>query len=664
MAKEPNYENSIISIKFAQAEQPKFVEKKGGYRYVEFGQNNNYPEYLLSLFNESPKHGAIIKSKAKYVFGKGFKNIPPDRLANSSGETWNSVGKKAILDDEIYAGYYLQIIYNRAGKIKDVFHIEFYKVRTNKAGNKFYVKNDWSDSRETVRTYPGFDGVYDPENPTKILFYKQYNPKGDVYPIPNYMQALNYIESDVQIGRHILGNAKDGFVSSLLVNMNHGEPKTEEAKADLEKRMKKKFAGSEGDRVMISFNKSKDNGVTIDALPPSMLTKEDFTPVNQLIQQEIYAGHEVTSPILFGIKTEGQLGGRTEIQEAYEIFNNTYVNERQQAHEELFSRLFKLADVPVPAEIIPVEPLGFTLKDELLLKVMPREYFLDKMGVDQKYYQIPAAEGTAAAPAQGAPGEMANDNIKNLTGRQHQQVMRIVRQFLSGKMTKPQAALMLKSGFQFTDEDVNTFLGLDNEKFASQDEIDFALLDQFAQVGESKDLFDILDSKLARESEYFADVAELNQLESNILNLIRKDKRITAEVIAKTLDISKSVVAKAMSNMQASGVLSEVQVSVGEDTVIERTATDIDVLKPPATTTDILLRYSYEGPKDDRNRPFCAKMMELNRVYSRADIELISERLGYSVWDRRGGWFTQPDGTHRPYCRHQWFAFTVTRKKS
>jgi hypothetical protein len=51
------------------------------------------------------------------------------------------------------------------------------------------------------------------------------------------------------------------------------------------------------------------------------------------------------------------------------------------------------------------------------------------------------------------------------------------------------------------------------------------------------------------------------------------------------------------------------------------------------------------------------------KLWSRADIENISERLGYSVWDRRGGWFTEPDGTHRPYCRHRWDVKIVTRKK-
>ena len=44
--------------------------------------------------------------------------------------------------------------------------------------------------------------------------------------------------------------------------------------------------------------------------------------------------------------------------------------------------------------------------------------------------------------------------------------------------------------------------------------------------------------------------------------------------------------------------------------------------------------------------------MELNRLYTRYDIEQISQRLGYSVWDRKGG----------DDCRHRWVSQIVVKK--
>ena len=79
-------------------------------------------------------------------------------------------------------------------------------------------------------------------------------------------------------------------------------------------------------------------------------------------------------------------------------------------------------------------------------------------------------------------------------------------------------------------------------------------------------------------------------------------------------------------------------------------------------TTEISVRYAYEWnedvPIEERDtdnfesRPFCKMLISLGRVYSRSDIETMSARLGYSVWDRCGG-----DG-----CRHRWVSVVVTKK--
>jgi hypothetical protein len=79
-------------------------------------------------------------------------------------------------------------------------------------------------------------------------------------------------------------------------------------------------------------------------------------------------------------------------------------------------------------------------------------------------------------------------------------------------------------------------------------------------------------------------------------------------------------------------------------------------------STQVTIKYSYEWredvPLNERDteehpsRPFCKKMMELQRLYSRADIETISQRLGYSVFDRCGG----------DDCRHIWKSNIVVKK--
>ena len=652
----------LINIQFDQAQQPRFEEKKGK-NYVEFGAKNNYPNYLIELYGESPKHGAIVKGKVNYIFGKGFEGV--EQKANSQGETWNQIMKRSILDDELQGGYYLQIIYNALGKIKDVFHIEFQKVRVSKDLKTFYVKNDWtaSDFKEKAREYPAFN-PNDPSGP-QIFFVKQYNPKSDVYPLPSYFQGLNYIESDIQVSRHILGNAKHNFVATKLINFNNGLPQEEEQE-EVETDLKRKFANHDGDRVVIAFNPSRENAVDIVNLGETSLTKEDFTNVNNLIMQEIFSCHQVTSPMLFGVKTEGQLGGRSEIRDAYQIFQNTYVNERQQEHEQTFTTLMNLAGIEGEFKIVPVEPLSFEFSEAVMSANMTRDEIREKLGLQSSV--VTDASGVTTQPVQ------ANATLTNLSGRQHQNVMRIVRQFGSGKINKAQASLMLKNGFGFTDADVDTFLGVDEDPsteqaFASmQDDL---LVNEFAACGDSIEDFEVVETHDAKGYEQFAD-EEVNVLKANVLDLISKDKRVTPEVMAKVLNKSVEQIDNALEALKLEGYLTQTGEAISilnpnYTPVVRQLTMPLSNIpgSDKTTKTEVLLRYTYSGPEDSKNRPFCARMLQLakTKLWSRADIESISERLGYSVWDRRGGWFTEPNGNHRPYCRHRWQVKIVTRKK-
>lgn len=649
----------VIELKFDRALQPIFTEKKNK-GYVEFGEVNNYPEYLLSLYNESPKHGAIVKGKSTYIFGRGFED---KGKANSRGESWNDILKKCVKDDELFRGYYLQIIWNRAKQISEVYHIDFSKVRVSKDLSCFYIKNDWLDWKEKPREYPQFN-VNEPYG-SQIYYKREYNPTSSIYPLPSYFQGLNYIESDIEVSRHILGNAKQGFVGSTLINLNNGMPQ-EEHKGEVEKGLLKKFTGSEGKRVVIMFNSSKENSADIQNLGTTMLTKEDFTNINNLIQQEIFASHQITSPSLFGIKTEGQLGGRTEIRDAYEIFNNTYVQERQEEFNQVFTDFRNLKGEVGEFNIVPLEPLKFEFTENIMVANLTQNEIRELMGREPLQNGAVTSDGAQAIteqPIQQVETPMSNDAIKNLSGRQYQNVMRIVRQFGNGKLTKEQAGLMLKNGFGFTDNDVNTFLGLDDnpltddevQKFSmSEDE---RMIEHFANCGE----YDYNEISFEDARINFAD--DLTQTQINVLDLITKDKNITPNVISKTLKIDTDLVNEIIDDFIKKKIVSITQSRVNATPVYEVLQPVSELTNKKPKTTKLYIRYKYDwrsgfSDKDMKtSRPFCLKMREMSNAgksWSRSDIESLSVALGYSVWERRGGWYTMSDGEHRESCRHIW----------
>lgn len=597
--------DNILVLTFAEAKQPEYKEKKG-VGYIQYGDRNDYPNYLVDLFNKSAKHNAIVKSKVHYITANGWTSSEEARTFVEKVnriESLEDLTRKVSLDTEIFGGYYLEIIWNDLGQLAEIWHIDYTKIRTNKDNTQFWYKEDWKDNKEEAKVYTAFNPNQEDKS-RQILYVKEYRPNMGIYSLPTYFGALNYIESDIEISKHVLGNAQTGFSASKLITLPNGEPSDDEKK-NIEQRFTKRFSGSDGKKFILSFVTDPQRKPIIDDLGASDITKEDFQKVDELIQTNIFSGHQITTPSIFGIATPGKLGSRSEMRDGYEIFKNTYVNSKQMHLESVFNMLAKLRGITDPElKIIPTEAIGLELSENILKEIAPKEWLLEKAGIDISKYE-PVQE-----PVQQA-------------------------------------------------------------QFAEQN---FSL---FFEFGEAKEGFQVWKQrkKFNDESEYelFADVS---QLQANVLDLIVKDKRITPDIIAEVLNSTPETINYVINKLVDSGYLKVEEISVGEgydeNIITERTLTaPISTITGTTTpqTKELLVRYSYEWNTgfDDSDkktsRPFCKALLDAGKMYSRSEIEQMTMRLGYSVFDRGGGWYTEPGtNNHSPSCRHHWVSNIVTRK--
>ena len=656
----------IQVLTFAEAKQPEYKEKKGE-GYMQYGQNNDYPQYLLDLFNKSAKHNAIVRGKVNYIVGNGWVGEEAIVKKVNREETLNDLTKKVALDLELFGGAYIQVIWSVMGaQIAELWHCDYTKIRTNKDNTQFWYKEDWKATRnqEKAEIYNAFN----PANPygVQILYVKEYRPGMNVYSLPGYFGALNYIESDVEVSKHVLGNAQTGFSASKLITLPNGEPSPDEKRA-VSRQFDNMYTGADGKKYLLAFVNDATRKPIVDDLGASDLTKEDFGRVDELIQTNIFSGHQITSPDLFGIAVPGQLGNRQQMRDSYEIFNNTYVRYKQMQIEGVFNMLGQYAGVTVELKLQPVDPIGIDFSENVILQVAPKEWILEKLGIDPTQYGMPleTEQPMAASPLS------VNEHIKGLKGREWQNMQRIIRDFNKGKITREQASSMLKGGYALSDEEVSTWLGAEDLEFSEED------YQVFFEFGDDRNAYEVLKSKTRfSDDEDYQAFADVTQLQSNILDLIVKDKRITPEVIADTLKEDVGAVKRVIDLLIEKGFIktSEVKQGKGIDSniIIERQLTApiskiVEAIKPE--TTQILIRYSYEwkaGFNDsdiDTSRPFCKYLVTANKFYTRSEIEMMSARLGYSVWDRRGGWYTKPGtNTHSPSCRHEWRSNIVKRK--
>ena len=609
-------------LTFAEARQPEYREKKGeGEGYIEFGKKNDYPNYLVDLYNKSAKHNAIIKGKVNYITGNGFKikegndPIGEQFIAQANRvESLTEVLRKASIDIELFGGAYLQIIWSVTGEnLAEVYHVDYTKIRTNADNTQFWYSENWEDRKYKREVFNGFNSQL--RQGTQIMYLKEYRPNLNAYALPGYFGALNYVESDIEISKHVLGNAQTGFSASKLITLPNGEPSDDE-KRQIERKFTDRFTGSDGKKFILSFVNDASRKPVIEDLGASDITKEDFGNVDKMIQQNIFAGHQITAPDLFGISTPGQLGTRQQMRDSYEIFKNTYVNDKQIFLEQVFSLLAKLHGANSELQIVPVEPIGIEFSESIILQVAPKQWILEKLGIDMTQYQ------EAEVVPEVAPVEIQQSKV------------------------------------QFSEDEVVSVF----EEFgvSKADYSIFKSREVFSQV--PNELEEALHLEFAEQA--------LSGLEANVLDLIQKDKRVTAEVIAGTIGVDIDIVNRVLDGLEKRGILGT---SVSRGIVERKLSKPLSELNAPKpTTTSFMVRYSYEWrsdiPGNERNssdhpsRVFCARLMQLDRLYSRAEIESISARLGYSVFDRRGGWWTQPNGNHSPSCRHRWFAQTVIKK--
>ena len=650
--------NQLMVLTFAEARQPEYREKKGeGEGYIEFGKKNDYPNYLVDLFNKSAKHNAIIKGKVNYITGNGFKikegvdPIGEQFIAQANRvESLTEVLRKASIDIELFGGAYLQIIWSVTGEnLAEVYHVDYTKIRTNADNTQFWYSENWEDRKYKREVFNGFNSQL--RQGTQIMYLKEYRPNLNAYALPGYFGALNYVESDIEISKHVLGNAQTGFSASKLITLPNGEPSDDE-KRQIERKFTDRFTGSDGKKFILSFVNDASRKPVIEDLGASDITKEDFGNVDKMIQQNIFAGHQITAPDLFGISTPGQLGTRQQMRDSYEIFKNTYVNDKQIFLEQVFSLLAKLHGANSELQIVPVEPIGIEFSETIIAANLTKDEIREKLGAPALEPKTTSTSQDVIDAINSLSPLVANKVLESMTANEIRSLIGLMAEQNGENIpTAP-------SGFKFSEDEVVSVF----EEFgvSKADYSIFKSREVFSQV--PNELEEALHLEFAEQA--------LSGLEANVLDLIQKDKRVTAEVIAGTIGVDIDIVNRVLDGLDKRGILS---ISVSRGIVERKLSKPLSELNAPKpTTTSFMVRYSYEWrsdiPGNERNSPdhpsrqFCARLMQLDRLYSRAEIESISARLGYSVFDRRGGWWTQPNGNHSPSCRHRWFAQTVIKK--
>lgn len=325
----------LLRINFAESKLPVFKENKNkGIMY--YGESNDFPQHLLEFYNRSPKHGAIVRQKARFVAGEetiveGNPNAVKIIDYVNPYEGVQEFKNKLALDYELFNGFAYEVHYNKLGQLAALYHIDFSKVRTLDH-ERYCWAEDWKKAKtEDIKHYQPFNPKKAQPMEVQLFYFREYAPGLGVYPLPPYQHCLQYIEIDVEIANFHNNNIRNGFSNGTLVQLFKGQP-SQEIAYEFERKFKAKTTGTDNaGGVLIQFNEMNEKEATINHLQPSEMDKQ-FLQLNETVQDEIFVGHNFPK-ILLGYATEGALGQRNEMIQAYELLHKSYINRRQEKIE-------------------------------------------------------------------------------------------------------------------------------------------------------------------------------------------------------------------------------------------------------------------------------------------------------------------------------------------
>jgi hypothetical protein len=166
-------------------------------------------------------------------------------------------------------------------------------------------------------------------------------------------------------------------------------------------------------------------------------------------------------------------------------------------------------------------------------------------------------------------------------------------------------------------------------------------------------------------------VQGLEGINKIVYDILDKNKDISLESAANKADISKAKLLQVIEQLSKANALGiEIKDKNGVPTIRtsvtipQDTATKVSEAKEEGVILET--KWIYEGPKDSRNRDFCATLLSANRLYTRAEIDALEndmEGFNESVWRYRGGWYHNPaTSVNTPQCRHYWKQVLTRRR--
>jgi len=334
---------------------------------IEYGEDNNYFQYLIDRFIGSTTNQAVITQISKKIYGKGIDALDSSRKPEQYAQMKSLIKakdlRKIILDRKLLGMGAIQVTY-KSKKIHSISHFPMETLRAGKPNDegkveKWLYHENWTEKKrgDDIQAFPIFGSSKGTK--TEIYIVSSYTSGYYFYQPVDYAGALPYAYLEEQIGDYLINDINSGFSGTKIVNLNNGVPDKEtqrRVKADIQR----KFAGARGDKVIVAFNNNSESATTVESLPLDN-APEHYAYLSDECRNKLITAHAVTSPLLLGIRDTGAgLGSNAdEIKNASLFFDNTVIKPYQEEVTDALSEILSVNDISLDLYFKTIQPLEF-----------------------------------------------------------------------------------------------------------------------------------------------------------------------------------------------------------------------------------------------------------------------------------------------------------------
>lgn len=345
----------ILTFSMENVEIPQFIEKKvSGKEYQFWGDKNQMPYYLYGLYEKSSLMQSIINTTINFIVGNSIESLAKP----NEDETWEDLIKNLSLDYMLYGGFAIQIMYNKAGQIKEIGWLDMRKCRSDEEHRVVYYSKEFNERKSCpqVIEFQTWKRGEEYRNTSAVFFYT--GSKRTVYPLPRYSGSIPAIETSIRIDNFHLNAIRNNFNGNFIINFNNGIP-ADDVKKELERKVQDKFCGDENaGKFLLVFNDSKENGVSVERIQDDQFDKKYEALKTQTITS-IFTGFSAPQQ-LFGYALSGNVFNKNEYQEAFDLYSRLQILPIQNLFKRVFESIYSQENI---IEFTPFE-LSVEANDE------------------------------------------------------------------------------------------------------------------------------------------------------------------------------------------------------------------------------------------------------------------------------------------------------------